>query len=99
LQDADAACAELDRCLAAGHVGVEIGNHVGDSDLDAAGVGDVPPARGRRSAPVFVHPWDNAGLAAAGRWMAQWLVGMPAETHLSLLAMICGGVFDRVPAS
>jgi aminocarboxymuconate-semialdehyde decarboxylase len=29
--------------------------------------------------------------------MAQWLVGMPAETHLSVLAMILGGVFDRVP--
>jgi aminocarboxymuconate-semialdehyde decarboxylase len=29
--------------------------------------------------------------------MAQWLVGMPAETHLSILAMILGGVFDRVP--
>ena len=28
--------------------------------------------------------------------MAQWLVGMPAETHLSILAMILGGVFDRV---
>jgi aminocarboxymuconate-semialdehyde decarboxylase len=28
--------------------------------------------------------------------MAQWLVGMPAETHLSLLAMVLGGGFDRV---
>jgi aminocarboxymuconate-semialdehyde decarboxylase len=31
------------------------------------------------------------------RWMAQWLAGMPAETHLSILAMVLGGVFDRVP--
>jgi aminocarboxymuconate-semialdehyde decarboxylase len=31
------------------------------------------------------------------RWMSQWLVGMPAETHTSVLAMILGGVFDRVP--
>jgi aminocarboxymuconate-semialdehyde decarboxylase len=30
------------------------------------------------------------------RWMAQWLTGMPAETHLSILALILGGVFDRV---
>ena len=34
---------------------------------------------------------------ALDRWMAQWLTGMPAETHLSILAMILGGVFDRVP--
>ncbi|MGH3247114.1 MAG: amidohydrolase family protein, partial [Trebonia sp.] len=33
LQDPDTACEELDRCMAAGHVGVEIGNHVGDRDL------------------------------------------------------------------
>jgi aminocarboxymuconate-semialdehyde decarboxylase len=30
------------------------------------------------------------------RWMAQWLTGMPAETHLSILAMILGGTFDQV---
>ncbi len=28
--------------------------------------------------------------------MARWLTGMPAETHLSILAMILGGVFDKV---
>ena len=67
LQDPDAACAELDRCLAAGHVGR----------------GDRQPRRrpgpGRRrasstflqhcaevGAPVFVHPWDMPGGAAAG---------------------------------
>ena len=31
--------------------------------------------------------------------MAQWLTGMPAETHLSILAMVLGGVFDRVDRS
>jgi aminocarboxymuconate-semialdehyde decarboxylase len=31
--------------------------------------------------------------------MARWLTGMPAETHLSALALILGGVLDRVPAS
>jgi aminocarboxymuconate-semialdehyde decarboxylase len=31
--------------------------------------------------------------------MAQWLTGMPAETHLSILAMVLGGVFDQVDAS
>jgi aminocarboxymuconate-semialdehyde decarboxylase len=99
LQDPDAACAELDRCLAAGHVGVEIGNHVGDSDLDAAGVETFLQHAAARGAPVFVHPWDMASSPRLDRWMGQWLVGMPAETHLSLLAMILGGVFDRLPGS
>ena len=30
LQDIDAACEELSRCMRAGHLGVQIGNHVGD---------------------------------------------------------------------
>lgn len=97
LQDADAACAELDRCLASGHHGVEIGNHVGDRDLDDAGVVQFLQHCAEVGAPVFVHPWDMATDARLERWMARWLVAMPAETHLSLLAMVLGGVFDRVP--
>ncbi|MGH3245194.1 MAG: amidohydrolase family protein, partial [Trebonia sp.] len=99
LQDPDAACAELDRCLAAGHVGVEIGNHVGDLDLDAAGVVTFLQHAASSNAPVFVHPWDMAGSPRLDRWMARWLTGMPAETHLSILAMILGGVFDKVDES
>jgi aminocarboxymuconate-semialdehyde decarboxylase len=99
LQDPDAACAELDRCLAAGHVGVEIGNHVGDLDLDAAGVVTFLQHAAASNAPVFVHPWDMPSSPRLGRWMAEWLVGMPSETHLSILAMILGGVFDKVGES
>jgi aminocarboxymuconate-semialdehyde decarboxylase len=99
LQDPGAACAELDRCLAAGHVGVEIGNHVGDADLDDAGVVTFLQHCAETGAAVFVHPWDMPGGPRLERWMAQWLTGMPAETHLSILAMILGGVLDRVPPS
>lgn len=99
LQDPDAACAELDRCLAMGHAGVEIGNHVGDRDLDDKGVADFLRHCAHVGAPVLVHPWDMPAGPRLDRWMARWLTGMPAETHLSLLAMILGGVFDDVPAS
>jgi aminocarboxymuconate-semialdehyde decarboxylase len=99
LQDPDLACEELDRCLANGHRGVEIGNHVGDRDLDDEGVVQFLQHCADRNAPVFVHPWDLPSGPRLDRWMAQWLVGMPAETHLSILAMILGGVFDRVPES
>ncbi|HEX2772071.1 MAG TPA: amidohydrolase family protein [Micromonosporaceae bacterium] len=99
LQDPDAACAELDRCLAAGHVGVEIGNHVGDRDLDDEGVVTFLQHCAHVGAPVFVHPWDMPGGPRLNRWMARWLAAMPAETHLSILALILGGVLDRVPPS
>jgi aminocarboxymuconate-semialdehyde decarboxylase len=97
LQDPDAACAELDRCLAAGHRGVEIGNHVGERDLDDPGIVQFLQHCAHVGAPVFVHPWDMPAGPRLDRWMARWLTGMPAETHLSILAMILGGVFDRVP--
>jgi len=96
LQDPDAACAELSRCVDAGHVGVEIGNHVGDRDLDDAGVVTFLQHAASLGAPVFVHPWDLPSSVRLDRWMARWLTGMPAETHLSIVAMILGGVFDRV---
>jgi aminocarboxymuconate-semialdehyde decarboxylase len=97
LQDADLACEELDRCRANGHAGVEIGSHVGDRDLDDAGIVEFLHHCASTGTPVFVHPWDMPSEPRLNRWMGQWLVGMPAETHLSILALILGGVFDRVP--
>ena len=99
LQDADAACRELDRAIDDGHVGVEIGNHVGDRDLDDAGIVTFLQHCADRDVPVFVHPWDMHSSPRLDRWMAQWLAGMPAETHLSIISMILGGVFDRVSPS
>jgi aminocarboxymuconate-semialdehyde decarboxylase len=99
LQDTDAACRELERAVADGHAGVEIGNHVGDRDLDDAGLVTFLQHAAALDVPVFVHPWDMPGSARLDRWMAKWLTGMPAETHLSIIAMILGGTFDRVPES
>jgi len=96
LQDTDAACRELERSVANGHRGVEIGNHIGDRDLDDAGVITFLQHCAALGVPVFVHPWDMPGGPRLDRWMAQWLVGMPAETHLSILALILGGGFDRL---
>lgn len=99
LQDTDAACAELDRAIESGHIGVEIGNHVGDRDLDHEGIVTFLQHCADRDVPVFVHPWDMPDSPRLDRWMARWLTGMPAETHLSIIALILGGVLDRVPDS
>jgi aminocarboxymuconate-semialdehyde decarboxylase len=96
LQDTDAACSEVERCMANGHLGVEIGNHVGDRDLDDGGIATFLQHCASIGAPVFVHPWDMASSPRLERWMARWLVGMPAETHLSIMSMVLGGTFDRV---
>ena len=58
LQDIDASCAELSRCMHAGHIGVQIGNHVGPKNLDDPGIITFLHHCADIGAPVLVHPWD-----------------------------------------
>jgi aminocarboxymuconate-semialdehyde decarboxylase len=97
LQDVGAACAELDRCIDLGHRGVQIGNHVGDRDLDDDSIVEFLTHCATRDVPVFVHPWDMFGMCRLDEWMLEWTVSMPAETQLSLTRMMLGGAFDRLP--
>lgn len=99
LQDTDAACKELSRAMQAGHLGVQIGNHVGNRDLDDEGIVTFLQHCAAEGAAVLVHPWDMLGGARTSRWMMGWTVGMPAETQLSIVSLILGGAFDRLPAS
>jgi aminocarboxymuconate-semialdehyde decarboxylase len=97
LQDTDAACKELTRAMKSGHLGVQIGNHVGERDLDDAGIVTFLQHCAAEGAAVLVHPWDMMGGARTARWMMGWTVSMPAETQLSIVCLILGGGFDRLP--
>ena len=99
LQDTDAACKEVSRAMKAGHLGVQIGNHVGDRDLDDEGIVTFLQHCASVGAAVLVHPWDMMGGSRTARWMMGWTVSMPAETQLSIVTMILGGAFDRLPGS
>jgi aminocarboxymuconate-semialdehyde decarboxylase len=99
LQDIDAASAELTRCMRAGHLGVEIGNHVGEKNLDDPGIITFLSHCASEGAAVFVHPWDMMAGQRMPKYMMPWTVGMPAETQLSIVAMMLGGGFDRLPPS
>ena len=97
LQDVDAACKELTRCLRAGHLGVQIGNHVGEKNLDDPGIVTFLHHCADEGAAVLVHPWDMLGQHRMPKYMMPWTVGMPAETQLGIVAMILGGAFDKLP--
>jgi aminocarboxymuconate-semialdehyde decarboxylase len=97
LQDIDAACRELSRCMSAGHLGVQIGNHVGERNLDDPGIVTFLHHCADEGAAVLVHPWDMLGQQRMPKYMMPWTVGMPAETHLAVVAMIVGGAFDKLP--
>src|SRR5450432_1101530 len=98
LQDIDASCKELSRCMRAGHLGVQIGNHVGEKNLDDPGIVTFLHHCADEGAAVLVHPWDMLGADRMSKYMMPWTVGMPAETQLGIVAMILGGAFDKLPA-
>src|SRR6202167_6049525 len=97
LQDTDAACAELSRSMRAGHLGVQIGNHVGEKNLDDPGIVTFLHHCADEGAAVLVHPWDMMGQTRMPNYMMPWTVGMPAETQLSVVALILSGAFDKLP--
>jgi aminocarboxymuconate-semialdehyde decarboxylase len=99
LQDVDASCKELSRCMRAGHLGVQIGNHVGEKNLDDPGIVTFLHHCADEGAAVLVHPWDMLGSHRMPKYMMPWTVGMPAETQLGIVAMILGGAFDKLPAN
>lgn len=98
LQDIDLACAEVSRSVRNGHLGVQIGNHVGDTDLNDEGMITFLQHCAAENAAVLIHPWDMMGRERMSKYMLQWLVAMPAETQLSILSLILSGAFERLPA-
>ncbi|MFM0005116.1 amidohydrolase family protein [Paraburkholderia dipogonis] len=99
LQDIELACAEASRAKASGHHGVQIGNHVGQKDLDDEGLVQFLIHCANENIPVLVHPWDMMNDGRMKKWMLPWLVAMPAETQLSILSLILSGAFERIPRS
>lgn len=97
LQNIDASCKEVSRAMQAGHIGVQIGNHVGPRNLDDEGLITFLQHCAAERVPVLVHPWDMMAPERMPRYMLQWLVAMPAETQLSILSLILSGAFERLP--
>ena len=83
--------------MSLGLSGVQLGSHVGDKNLDDAGLFAVFAAAADLGACVFVHPWDMMGQDQMPKYWLPWLVGMPAETSRAICSMIFGGVFEKLP--
>ncbi len=99
LQDIDLSCAEVTRVMKAGHLGVQIGNHMGLRNLDDEGILTFLTHCADVGAAVLVHPWDMMARERMPKYMLSWLVAMPAETQLSILSLILSGAFERLPRS
>jgi aminocarboxymuconate-semialdehyde decarboxylase len=85
--------------MKSGHLGVQIGNHVGNKNLDDLGIVTFLKHCADEGAAVLVHPWEMFGHERMPKYMMPWTVGMPAETQLSMVALILSGAFDRLPST
>ncbi|MAW82830.1 MAG: aminocarboxymuconate-semialdehyde decarboxylase [Parvularcula sp.] len=99
LQDPNVSCEEVTRIMKDGHLGVHIGNHIGEKELADEGLIEFLQHCANEGAAVFVHPWDMFGRERMSQYMLPWLVGMPAETQLSILWLILSGAFEKLPKS
>jgi aminocarboxymuconate-semialdehyde decarboxylase len=98
LQDPDLACRELDRCITDLRLsGVQIGTHVNGVNLDDPMLRPVFKRAADLGAAVFVHPWDMLAPERMERYWAPWLVGMPTESTLAIMAVLFSGMLDEMP--
>lgn len=98
MQDAELSIRELERCHNdLGLAGIQIGSHINGWNLDDERIFPVLEAAADLGSAVFVHPWQMLGKERMGLYWLPWLVGMPAETALSICTMIFGGVFEKLP--
>jgi aminocarboxymuconate-semialdehyde decarboxylase len=98
MQAPDLAIAELERCVERlGFPGVEIGTNVNGRNLDDPALFPIFEAAERLGACIFVHPWEMLGRERMKKYWLPWLVGMPAETALTICSLIFAGIFERLP--
>ncbi len=98
MQDTERSVQELERCIEdLGLVGVEIGTHVNETNLDADRFDPLWEAAEELGAAIFVHPWDMMGFDQLEDYWMPWLVSMPAETSRAICSLMMGGVLDDYP--
>ncbi|KAK3588147.1 hypothetical protein CHS0354_012205 [Potamilus streckersoni] len=98
MQAPDLAIKELQRCKKElGFVGVQIGSHINEWNLDASELRPIFEEAEKLDMAVFVHPWDMEQGGRMSKYWLPWLVGMPSETATAICCMLMGGVLEQFP--
>lgn len=97
LQDIDLAIAEMERVVANGAKGIQIGGTVNGLNLDEPRFRPFWQAVADKGVPVILHP---NGYPESNRFDDYFLVnciGNPLETHVAVTRMIFSGLFEELP--
>jgi len=98
MQHPKMAVQELYRCIKELNlVGVQIGSHVENWNLDDERFYPLWEAAEKLNACIFVHPWEMMGEKEMPKYWLPWLVGMPAETCRAICCLMFGGVMKKYP--
>ena len=98
LQDPDIATRELERIMADGHRGVEIGSNVNGVAIGDAKFEGFFAAAEKLGVAVFVHALHPASLERiVGPPRLAPMLAFPNETSFAVASMITGGMLERHP--
>lgn len=98
LQDIDKSVIEAERAINKKHLSGVMGNtNIGDRYLDDPYFWPLYEVLQDLDAPLFLHPANVYGANKLRDFHMSFLLGMPAETTLSVARMIFSGTLDRFP--
>jgi aminocarboxymuconate-semialdehyde decarboxylase len=95
MQDTKLAIAELERCMAMGYKGVQIGSNINNLNLNETQFDEFFAACENLNAAILIHPWQMMGQEHMSKYWLPWLVGMPAEICRAICSLIFGSVFEK----
>jgi aminocarboxymuconate-semialdehyde decarboxylase len=95
MQNTALAIKELERCMANGFKGVQIGSNINNLNLHEPQFYEFFAACEKLNAAILVHPWQMMGEEHMSKYWLPWLVGMPAEISRAICSFIFGGIFDK----
>lgn len=95
MQNTVLAIKELERCMANGFKGVQIGSNINNLNLNEPQFNEFFAACENLNAAILVHPWQMMGQEHMTKYWLPWLVGMPAEISRAICSFIFGGIFEK----